>query len=108
VTLRPAAQPEAVKDQMVSQKDYEALLALYQARNSIQIAKAEGVDIYAHDTLQRAEALTQQAQKIWDGKVNRERVVMLARQATQTAEDARNIAAKKSGTQMSTASSSRP
>ena len=32
---------------MVSQREYEAVLAIYQARNAIQIAKSEGVDTSA-------------------------------------------------------------
>ena len=84
---------------MDSQREYEALLALYQARNAIQIAQAEGADSYAHDTLQRAESLAQEAQQIPNRKANRDRIVMLARQAAQTAEDARSIAAQKRGAQ---------
>lgn len=78
---------------MVSQREYEAVLAIYQARNAIQIAKAEGVDARAQGTLAKAERLEQQAEQIPDRKNNSDRVIMLARQAVQTAEDARNIAA---------------
>jgi hypothetical protein len=97
VTLPPPPQPGATSGPLVSQKEYEALLALYQAQNAIQIAKAEGDDAYAHDTLMRAEGLQQQAQQIPNRGDNRERIVMLARQAAQTAEDARSIAAQKRG-----------
>jgi hypothetical protein len=82
---------------MVSQREYEAVLAIYQARNAIQIAKAEGVDARAQGTLQKAEQLAQQAEQIPDRKANSERVISLARQATQTAEDARSIAAHSDG-----------
>jgi len=78
---------------MVSQREYEAVLALYQARNAIQIARAEGVETRARETLQKAEHLEQEAEQIPDRKNNSERVISLARQAAQTAEDARNIAA---------------
>jgi hypothetical protein len=78
---------------MVSQREYEAVLAIYQARNAIQIAKAEGVDARAQGTLEKAEHLAQQAEQIPDRKANSERVISLARQAAQTAEDARNISA---------------
>jgi hypothetical protein len=78
---------------MVSQREYEATLALYQARNAIQIVRAEGVDDRARATLQKAEHLEQEAEKIPNRKSNSERVISLARQAAQTAEDARNIAA---------------
>ena len=99
VTLPVPSQAGAAAGPMVSQKEYEALLEIYQAQNAIQLAKAEGVDTYAHDTLQRAEALAQEAQRIPDRKANSERIVMLARQAAQTAEDARRIAARKKGAQ---------
>jgi hypothetical protein len=92
VTL-PSAPPAS--GPAVSQKEYEAVVALYQAQNAIQIAKAEGDDAYAHDTLQRAESLAQEAQQIPNRKENRDRIVMLARQAAQTAEDARSIAAQR-------------
>ena len=78
---------------MVSQREYEAVLAIYQARNAIQIARAEGVDARAQTTLEKAEHLAQQAEQIPNRKANSERVISLARQAAQTAEDARNIAA---------------
>lgn len=82
---------------LVSQKEYEALLALYQAQNAIQIAKAEGDDQFAHDTLSRAESLEKEAQDIPHRGDNRDKIVTLARQAAQTAEDARSIAAHKRG-----------
>ena len=49
---------------MVSQREYEATLALYQARNAIQIIRAEGVDDRARETLQKAERLEQEAEQI--------------------------------------------
>jgi hypothetical protein len=91
------AQANAASGPLVSQKEYEALVALYQAQNAIQIAKAEGDDTYAHETLSRAESLEQQAQQIPNRGDNRDRIVTLARQAVQTAEDARSIAAQKRG-----------
>ena len=92
VTLSPPGRNSG-NGLMVSQREYEAVLALYQARNAIQIARAEGVDTRARETLQKAEHLAQEAEQIPDRKTNSERVIMLARQAVQTAEDARNIAA---------------
>lgn len=99
VTLTQPA-PAPASGQKVSQKEYEALLALYQAQNAIQIAKAEGDDAYAHETLNRAESLEKEAQSIPHRGDNRDKIVTLARQAAQTAEDARSIAArKKTGSQ---------
>jgi hypothetical protein len=93
INLAPAGETGVQNGPMVSQREYEAVLAVYQARNAIQIARAEGVDARAHDTLQKAERLAREAEQIPDRKANSERIVMLARQAVQTAEDARNIAA---------------
>jgi hypothetical protein len=93
VNLPPAGASSGGNGAMVSQREYEAVLALYQARNAIQIAKAEGVGARGQDTLAKAERLAQEAEQIRDRKNNSERVIMLARQAVQTAEDARNIAA---------------
>ena len=90
VTPRPAAVDPAPQ---VSQKEYEALLALYQARNAIQIAQSERAETYAGPALQKAALLLRQAEQIPDRKNNSSRIVMLARQATQAAEDARSIAA---------------
>jgi hypothetical protein len=92
--LNAAAAAQAAGGPMVSQKEYEVLLALYQAHNAIQIAQSERAEAYAGGTLQKATQLLQQAEKIPDRKNNSERIVMLARQAAQTAEDARSIAAK--------------
>jgi len=92
VNLQSAA-AAAGSGPMVSQREYEAVLAIYQARNAIQIAKSEGLDVRAQGTLEKAERLAQQAEQIPDKKNNSDRVIMLARQAVQTAEDARNIAA---------------
>ena len=98
LTVQPLPRPGApAGGPLVSQREYEALLAIYQAQNAIQIAQAEGVDTYAHTTLVRAEGLIQQAQQIPDRKGNRDRIVMLARQAVQTAEDARSIANQRRG-----------
>jgi hypothetical protein len=92
VNLQPAGADNG-SGPKVSQREYEAVLAIYQARNAIQIARAEGVDARAEETLAKAERLAQQAEQIPDRKNNSSRVIMLARQAVQTAEDARNIAA---------------
>ena len=80
---------------MVTQKEYESLLAIYEAQNAIQTARAEGAEEHAVETLRKAEARFAEASSIGDRKNNSQRIVMLARQATQTAEDARMIAHKR-------------
>jgi len=87
-----ARRSDAAATPMVTMKEYEALLAIYEARNAIQIAKGESVDATAGDTLRKAEALLQEAEQITDRNKESKRIVMLARQASQTAHDARTIA----------------
>src|SRR4029079_8398809 len=89
INLSPPTEKGGQNGPMVSQREYEAVLAVYQARNAIQLVRAEGVDAHAHDTLLKAERLAEQAEQIPDRKANSERIVVLARQAVQTAEDAR-------------------
>jgi hypothetical protein len=74
---------------------YEATLALYQAQNALQIAKATGADRYATDTFEKADQLYHQAQSYHAQKSATKQVVMTAREAAQTAEDARAITVKR-------------
>ena len=95
VSLASPADARTTKPVLVSQREYEVQVALYQARNAIQIARAERVDVYAPDTLGKAERLAQQAEQTPDRTAHSDRIIMLARQAAQTAEDARNIASQR-------------
>ena len=74
---------------------YEALLEVYQAQNAVQIARSQGADVYAADTLAKAEQGLKQAQESYTRKVDRNTIVTAARQAAQFAEDARAIAVEK-------------
>jgi outer membrane protein OmpA-like peptidoglycan-associated protein len=71
---------------------YEAILELYQAQNAVQIARSLGADRFASDTLARAETLLSRAQDMQARKQDTHMIVSTARQAAQTAEDARTIA----------------
>jgi flagellar motor protein MotB len=77
---------------MLSFDRYESLLEVYQAQNAVQIAKSQDADKYAPDTYQRAAQLLKNAQDLDARKADRSTVVMAAREAAQTAEDARAIA----------------
>jgi outer membrane protein OmpA-like peptidoglycan-associated protein len=70
-------------------------LELYQARNAVRIAMWTGAERYASDTLQRAQVSLQHAEAFQAGKGNRKSEISLAREAVQTAEDARVITVKK-------------
>jgi outer membrane protein OmpA-like peptidoglycan-associated protein len=61
---------------------------LAQARNAVELARLAGADRYAADTYQKAVNLLAEAEKARGGN----RVMQPARQAAQTAEDARLIA----------------
>jgi flagellar motor protein MotB len=76
----------------VSMGEYEELLEIYQAQNAVGIARAAGADQYAHTTLAKAESLLTQAQQRHARKADRTMAIQEAREAAQTAEDARLIA----------------
>jgi flagellar motor protein MotB len=78
---------------------YEALLEVYQAQNAVQIARSQGADRYAPDTLAKAEQGLRQAQEWYQRKVDRNTIVTGARQAAQFAEDARAIAVERKRTE---------
>jgi len=85
--------PEGPK---VSMSHYESLLEIYQAQNAVQIARAQGADKYAADTFARADSLLAEARQLEERHAGRSAVVTVAREAAQTAEDARTIAARHS------------
>jgi len=70
-------------------------LELYEARNAIQIARTSGADRYATETFQKAEENLKQAEAYRARNAGSKPVTMTARQAVQTAEDARAIAVKR-------------
>jgi len=79
----------------VSMSTYEELLELYQAQNAVQIAAAMGAAQYAPDTFSKAQALLSNAQSLQAAHGDRTTVIGDAREAAQTAEDARLITMKK-------------
>ncbi|MBI1358266.1 MAG: DUF4398 domain-containing protein [Acidobacteria bacterium] len=79
----------------VSQKEYESLVELYQARHAVQLAEVNGAETHAADTLSRAKAKLAEAERMYSSEPKSRAVVTLAREATQTAEDARLIATRK-------------
>lgn len=79
----------------VSMAKYEALLELYEAQNALGIAQAAGAGHYAPNTFQKAQSLVGEAQRLQAGKAPTSMVVQNAREAAQTAEDARVIAERR-------------
>ena len=76
--------------------DPKGPLQLGQAQNAVAIARADGAERYASDTLQKAVVSLQNAEDFLNGKdKDRKRSETNAREATQMAEDARIITFKK-------------
>jgi len=59
----------------------------------VQIAQSERAETFAAAAFQKAALLLREAEQIPGRKNNSAKIVMLARQAAQAAEDARSIAA---------------
>jgi len=71
-------------------------LEFFEARNALRIAQSEGAEQYASDTYQHAVQLMNNADEYATRKhIDKKPLVAVAREAVQTAEDARAIAVKK-------------
>src|ERR1700728_1989062 len=79
----------------VSMDRYEAILELYEAQNALGIARAANAERYAPQTLAKAQQLYDSAQRLESGKASGSAIVQDAREAAQTAEDARMIAQRR-------------
>jgi flagellar motor protein MotB len=71
---------------------YEAILELYEAQNAIGIARAANAEQYAPQTFAKAQQLYDTAKNLESGRASSKLTVQDAREAVQTAEDARMIA----------------
>jgi outer membrane protein OmpA-like peptidoglycan-associated protein len=80
---------------MVSMGEYETTLEVYQALNAVQIAQAAGAGRYAPEVMSKAQQELANAQSLQAQKVDKSLVIMAAREAAQTAEDARALAAQR-------------
>jgi hypothetical protein len=91
------AQADAIQPtgEKLSSGRYEALLEVYQARNAVQIAKSQGAEQHAAGSYLEAAQLLEQAETKYAAKGQNKEIVAVARQATQTAEDARLITERK-------------
>src|SRR5688572_30990822 len=74
--------------------DSKTPLDLYQARNAVRIARWAGADKSAPESYQKAVKLLEQAEAYKAKKAGNKSVSMTAREAVQTAEDARLITLK--------------
>lgn len=76
-------------------RDERSPLELYEAMNAVQIAEAAGADKYASDTIATAKTALQNADDANKHKSDRKEVITFAREAVQSAEDARLITIRK-------------
>jgi outer membrane protein OmpA-like peptidoglycan-associated protein len=76
-------------------RDERSPLELYEAVNAVQIAEAAGAGTYAADTMVTAKTALQNAQDLDTKKSNRKQTITFAREAVQSAEDARIITIRK-------------
>ena len=93
--LLKRGQYEHLANPLALKVDRRQPLELYEARNAVQIARAMGADRFATDTFQKAEGNLKQAEAYQARKAGTKPVTMTARQAVQTAEDARAIAVQR-------------
>jgi outer membrane protein OmpA-like peptidoglycan-associated protein len=71
-------------------------LEMFEARNAVRIAQSEGAEKYAPETYQKAVQLSAKADEFATrNSVDRKPLIAIAREAVQTAEDARAIAVAK-------------
>ena len=75
--------------------DSKVPLELYEAQNAVRIAQWSGADRYAGETYQKAVNQLRQAENFQAQKAEKKNIVMAAREAAQTAEDARIITVKR-------------
>lgn len=76
-------------------RDERSPLELYEAVNAVQIADAAGAEKYAADTMATANTALQNAQDTDRRKSDRKETITFAREAVQSAEDARIITIRK-------------
>jgi outer membrane protein OmpA-like peptidoglycan-associated protein len=76
-------------------RDERSPLELYEAMNAVEIAEAAGADKYAADTMNTAKTALQNASDIDGHSKDRKQTITYAREAVQSAEDARIITIRK-------------
>jgi flagellar motor protein MotB len=76
----------------VSMSKYEQIVGIYQAQNAVQFAQAQGAGRYAPELIGKAVQQLANARQLEEQHAGRGAVVAAAREAAQTAEDARLLA----------------
>ncbi|MGC9950265.1 MAG: OmpA family protein [Bryobacteraceae bacterium] len=93
--LLQRGQYQRLENPLALKFDRKQPLELYEARNAVQIARAVGADRFAAETFRKAAASLSQAEAYQEHRAGNKSVIMMAREAVQTAEDSRAIAVKR-------------
>jgi outer membrane protein OmpA-like peptidoglycan-associated protein len=93
--LLQRGQYQRLSNPLALKLDRKIPIELYEARNSVQIARAVGADRFAGETFRKAEKSLADAEAYQGRNAGRKSVAMSAREAVQVAEDARAIAVKR-------------
>jgi len=70
-------------------------IEMYQARNAVEIARSRGADKYAQEVFSKAEGGLELAENALARKADKKDIISLARQTTQSSEDARALTAER-------------
>src|SRR6185437_15178434 len=89
-----AAQVQPIRD-VVYGVDTKAPLNLFEARNAVRIARDAKAEQYAPSSFSRAEQLLKQAEDYYRRKQGKTPIGTVAREAAQTAEEARLMSLKR-------------
>jgi outer membrane protein OmpA-like peptidoglycan-associated protein len=93
--LMRRAQYQRLGNPLALTLDPSTPLAMYEARNAVDIAKSHGAEKYAPDIYTKAVASLQMAENALTSKANKNTVTSDARQTVQFAEDARAFAVRR-------------
>lgn len=92
--LLKRGQYEKLANPLALTLDPKVPLEMFEARNALQIARSVGAEKYAKDTLDKADESLRQAESYLARKQTKP-AIMIAREAVQTAEDARALAVRR-------------
>lgn len=93
--LLQRGQYQRLSNPLALKADGKVPLELYEARNAVSIARSIGAATFATESFQKAEKSLAAAEAYHARNAGKKPVIMTAREAVQTAEDARAIAVKR-------------
>jgi hypothetical protein len=93
--LMKRAQYERIGNPLALTPDPKIPLAIYEARNAVEVAKSRKADKYAPEVLSKAEGSLQMAENDLARKADVNKIVADSRQTTQFAEDARALSVQR-------------